>query len=258
SPFASRALTQIGLLEPPSVKPPLGEPFARIFNPGTNLILKRHALSAECDAIMGARILVVEDEMDLAELVSFNLREAGHQVTIANNGSTALVEIRRMKPDLVILDLMLPDTSGLEICRRIRRDEETARIPVLMLTAKGTEVDRVVGFEVGADDYVVKPFSPRELALRVDAILRRASTGPQGKDERQTIEVGTLSIDIPAHRVTVSGDDIPPAALEFRRRLDPGARTGRVQSRGAPVGREGGCAPGMETRPVDTHVKRRR
>lgn len=207
---------------------------------------------------MGARILVVEDEADLAELVGFNLREAGHQVILASTGSTALAELRRVKPDLVILDVMLPDVSGLEVCRRIRREEATARIPVLMLTAKGTEVDRVVGFEVGADDYVVKPFSPRELALRVDAILRRASSGPQGKDERQIIEVGTLSIDIPAHRVTVSGEEIPLTALEFRLLLDLATRMGRVQSRDALLERVWGYAPGIETRTVDTHVKRLR
>ncbi|NLE47090.1 MAG: response regulator [Sandaracinaceae bacterium] len=207
---------------------------------------------------MGARILVVEDEMDLAELVSFNLREAGHQVTIANNGSTALVEIRRMKPDLVILDLMLHDISGLEICRRIRRDEETARIPVLMLTAKGTEVDRVVGFEVGADDYVVKPFSPRELTLRVEAILRRAHGGAEAEAERQIIQNGRLTIDIPAHRVTVDEVEVPLTALEFRLLLDLATRMGRVQSRDALLERVWGYAPGVETRTVDTHVKRLR
>jgi two-component system, OmpR family, phosphate regulon response regulator PhoB len=207
---------------------------------------------------MGARILVVEDEADLAELVSFNLRESGHQVTTASNGSTALAEVRRMKPDLVVLDVMLPDVSGFEVCRRIRRDEATAGIPVLMLTAKGTEVDRVVGFEVGADDYVVKPFSPRELTLRVDAILRRAASGSQGKVERQAIDVGTLSIDIPAHRVTVSGEEIPLTALEFRLLLDLATRMGRVQSRDALLERVWGYAPGIETRTVDTHVKRLR
>jgi two-component system, OmpR family, phosphate regulon response regulator PhoB len=207
---------------------------------------------------MGARILVVEDEADLAELVSFNLREAGHQVTTASTGSTALAELRRMKPDLVVLDVMLPDVSGLEVCRRIRRDEATARIPVIMLTAKGAEVDRVVGFEVGADDYVVKPFSPRELSLRVDAVLRRASTGSQPADTRPAIDVGTLSIDVPAHRVTVSGEEIPLTALEFRLLLDLATRMGRVQSRDALLERVWGYAPGIETRTVDTHVKRLR
>jgi two-component system, OmpR family, phosphate regulon response regulator PhoB len=207
---------------------------------------------------MGARILVVEDEADLAELVSFNLREAGHQVTTASSGSMALAELRRLKPDLVVLDVMLPDVSGLEVCRRIRRDEATARIPVIMLTAKGAEVDRVVGFEVGADDYVVKPFSPRELALRVDAVLRRASTGSQPADARQAIDVGTLSIDVPAHRVTVSGEEIPLTALEFRLLLDLATRMGRVQSRDALLERVWGYAPGIETRTVDTHVKRLR
>lgn len=207
---------------------------------------------------MGARILVVEDEADLAELVAFNLREAGHQVTTAGSGATALAELKRARPDLVILDVMLPDVSGLEVCRRIRRDEATSRVPVIMLTAKGTELDRVVGFEVGADDYVVKPFSPRELVLRVDAILRRTSGGAEALDERQVIEVGTLSIDVPAHRVTVSGEEIPLTALEFRLLLDLATRMGRVQSRDALLERVWGYAPGIETRTVDTHVKRLR
>jgi DNA-binding response OmpR family regulator len=121
---------------------------------------------------MGAHILVVEDEVDLADLVAFNLREGGHEVAVAHNGANALAEVARQRPDLVLLDVMLPDISGFEVCRRLRRSAETARIPVIMLTAKAEEIDRIVGFEVGADDYVIKPFSPRELTLRVEAIPR--------------------------------------------------------------------------------------
>jgi len=149
---------------------------------------------------MGSRILVVEDEADLADLVAFNLRGEGHEVTVAHDGSTALAEIRRSQPDLVLLDVMLPDISGIEVCRRLRRKPETIRLPVIMLTAKTDEVDRVVGFEVGADDYVTKPFSPRELVLRVEAILRRTIAGTQVEGP-QVITLGTLAIDVPAHRV---------------------------------------------------------
>jgi two-component system phosphate regulon response regulator PhoB len=207
---------------------------------------------------MGSRILVVEDEADLAELIAFNLRQAGHAVQVVHGGAAGLAEIRRQRPDLVLLDLMLPDISGLEVCRRLRREKETVHLPVLMLTAKGEELDRVVGFEVGADDYVVKPFSPRELMLRVEAILRRAQLVAVGDSERQSITVGHMSIDVPAHRVSVAGEEIPLTALEFRLLMDLATRMGRVQSRDALLERVWGYAPGIETRTVDTHVKRLR
>lgn len=205
---------------------------------------------------MGSRILVVEDESDLAELVAFNLKQAGHVVTTAGTGATALAEIRRQRPDLIVLDVMLPDITGLEVCRRLRREEGTARIPVVMLTAKGEEVDRVVGFEVGADDYVTKPFSPRELLLRIEAILRRLGTTEE--EGPQTFTVGSLVLDIAGHRVTVEGEEIGLTALEFRLLLDLAKRRGRVQSRNALLERVWGYAPGIETRTVDTHVKRLR
>ena len=206
---------------------------------------------------MGSRILVVEDETDLAELVAINLRGAGHDVSVAHDGKTALAEIQRSQPDLLVLDVMLPDISGIEVCRRLRRSAQTVRLPVIMLTARTDEVDRVVGFEVGADDYVLKPFSPRELVLRVEAILRRAIpaaelVGPQ------VIALGNLVIDVPAHRVEVEGDEIPLTALEFRLLLDLASRAGRVQSRDALLERVWGYSPKVETRTVDTHVKRLR
>lgn len=206
---------------------------------------------------MSYRILVVEDEQDLAELVAFNLRQAGHTVVTVHEGNPALAEIRRNRPDLVVLDIMLPDLSGVEVCRRLRRDPGTQRLPVLMLTAKGEEVDRVVGFEVGADDYVIKPFSPRELVLRVEAILRRSQPGEE-TEGREMLTFGELTIDVPAHRVMVSGEEIVLTALEFKLLLDLASRRGRVQSRDALLERVWGYAAGIETRTVDTHVKRLR
>lgn len=206
--------------------------------------------------LMAARILVVEDESDLAELVAFNLQQAGHTVTTAGTGSTALAEIQRQTPDLVVLDVMLPDITGLEVCRRLRRNEATATLPVVMLTAKGEELDRVVGFEVGADDYVTKPFSPRELLLRIEAILRRI--GVSDADSHRSIHVGEMEIDVPGHRVLVAGEELALTALEFRLLLDLAKKRGRVQSRDALLERVWGYAPGIETRTVDTHVKRLR
>jgi two-component system phosphate regulon response regulator PhoB len=189
-------------------------------------------------------------------LVAFNLRGAGHDVTVAHDGNTALAEIQRSQPDLLVLDVMLPDVSGLEVCRRLRRNPQTVRLPVIMLTARTDEVDRVVGFEVGADDYVPKPFSPRELVLRVEAILRR--TIPAVEVGPQVIALGDLVIDVPAHRVEVEGEEILLTALEFRLLLDLASRAGRVQSRDALLERVWGYSPDVETRTVDTHVKRLR
>ncbi|MEM7449470.1 MAG: response regulator transcription factor [Myxococcota bacterium] len=206
---------------------------------------------------MSAHILVVEDEADLAELVAFNLRDANHTVVTVADGASAHGEAKRKRPDLVVLDIMLPDISGIEVCRRFRRDQETRDVPILMLTARGEEVDRVVGFEVGADDYVLKPFSPRELVLRVEAILRRSMTEEEHV-ERDLIVCGDLTIDVPAHRATVCGTDAGLTALEFRLLLDLASRKGRVQPREALLERVWGYAPGVETRTVDTHVKRLR
>jgi len=204
---------------------------------------------------MGFRILVVEDEADLAELVAVTLRGAGHTVRIAGTGAAAIAEIRRKAPDLIVLDVMLPDISGLEVCRRVRRDESLGQLPILMLTAKGEEVDRVVGFEVGADDYVSKPFSPRELVLRIEAILRRGRTAAQAPS---SLIIQELEIDVPGHQVMVEGEEIALTALEFRLLLDLASRRGRVQSRDALLQRVWGYTPGVETRTVDTHVKRLR
>src|SRR6188768_64880 len=160
-----------------------------------------------------ARILIVEDERDLHELLDYNLRQVGHDVTVATNGREGLRIARENKPELVLLDLMLPDIAGTEVCRQLKEAQDTRGIAVIMLTARGEEIDRVVGFELGADDYVVKPFSVRELLLRVTAILRRS----QGEQETAaSIEFGTLRVDREAHRVWANETELELTALEFK------------------------------------------
>lgn len=206
---------------------------------------------------MRERILLVDDEADIVELLEYNLRQSGYTVVTARDGNTALAEVRRQRPDLILLDLNLPDLAGTEVCRRLRRDTSTSSIPIMMITAKGEEIDRVVGFELGADDYVVKPFSPRELTLRIGAVLRRASQ-PVTATPSERILVGCLEIDVPQHRVIVEGQEVPLTALEFKLLYDLASRQGRVQTRDALLERVWGYAPGIETRTVDTHVKRLR
>jgi len=206
---------------------------------------------------MRERILLVDDEADIVELLEYNLRQAGYTVVTARDGASALAEIRRQRPDIILLDLMLPDIAGTEICRRLRRDASTATIPVIMITARGEEIDRVVGFEIGADDYIVKPFSPRELVLRIGAVLRRTSA-PEKQTPGERFRIGTLEVDVPQHRVTVDEEEIALTALEFKLLYDLVSRPGRVQTRDSLLERVWGYAPGVETRTVDTHVKRLR
>ncbi|MDQ3036307.1 MAG: response regulator transcription factor [Myxococcota bacterium] len=207
---------------------------------------------------MRERILLVDDEADIVELLEYNLRQAGFTVVTARDGNTALAEVRRQRPDLILLDLNLPDIAGTEICRRLRRDASTSTIPIMMITARGEEIDRVVGFELGADDYIVKPFSPRELILRIGAVLRRAATPVAGQTKTERIVIGLLEIDVPQHRVLVEDEEIPMTALEFKLLYDLASRPGRVQTRDALLERVWGYTPGIETRTVDTHVKRLR
>src|SRR5450755_905861 len=159
------------------------------------------------------RILIIEDDKDIVELVRYNLAHEGFQVTAMGDGGSGLAQVKKAPPDVLLLDLMLPKLSGLEICKEIRRDASLNRLPILMLTARGEEADRVVGLEMGADDYVTKPFSPRELVARVKALLRR--TEPAAEVERP-IEVGRLAIDPASYRVSHSGKAIPLSTLEFR------------------------------------------
>ena len=203
-----------------------------------------------------ARILIVEDEKDIRDVILFNLKQAGHDVLVAARGDEALAQLAQAdRLDLVILDVMLPDTSGVEICRSMRKTPEHAQTPVLMLTARGEEIDRVVGFEVGADDYVVKPFSMRELLLRVQAVLRRTNSV---QSVSSVIEYGGIKIDREAHRVWVDGEEVELTALEFRLLVTFYERRNRVQSRGTLLDDVWGLSPDLSTRTVDTHVKRLR
>jgi two-component system phosphate regulon response regulator PhoB len=204
---------------------------------------------------MGARILVVDDEPDLLELVRLTLDQAGHQVETAASGREALDALRRHRPDLLILDLMLPDVSGTEVCRRLRADSELATLPVIMLTAKADEVDRVVGFEIGADDYVTKPFSPRELVLRVGAVLRRSRTPA---DPRGVLEHGPLRLDPARHRCWVHDEEISLTAKEFDLLRGLMARPGRVLTREVLLDNVWGSDITVTVRTIDTHLKRLR
>lgn len=205
---------------------------------------------------MTATILIVEDEEDLVETLEYALQKEGYQTRSASTGARAVEQVRREPiPDLVLLDLMLPDISGTEVCRRIRATDRTRHVPVIMLTAKGEEIDRVVGFEVGADDYVAKPFSVRELLLRVRAILRRAQTV---EPERSEVVFGGLRVDRPGHRVWVGAEEVGLTALEFRLLTTLLTRRGRVQTRDRLLSDVWGYEADVTTRTVDTHVKRLR
>ncbi len=203
---------------------------------------------------MSSTILIVDDEEDLRRLVDFNLKAAGYKTLLAETGAEALRVIERQKPDLVILDLMLPDISGTDICRRLKLQPETRNIPVLILSARGDEIDRVVGFEIGADDYVVKPFSTRELILRIKAILKRSG----GSEEPNELRLGSLRIDRGRHRVWLHDAELNLTALEFKLLTTFVARRGRVQTRERLLDDVWGIDAGVTTRTVDTHVKRLR
>lgn len=200
-------------------------------------------------------ILVVDDEQDIINLIEDNLQSAGFKVSSALDGLTALEKAKEEHPALIILDIMLPDLGGTEVCKMLKKDESTAHIPVIMLTAKGDEIDRVVGFELGADDYVTKPFSPRELALRAKAVLRRMEPN---RISEKVVKVGSLTIDIPKHRVTVSDKSIKLTATEFRLLTRLVKKAGKVQTRESLLNSVWGYDYYGYTRTVDTHIRRLR
>ena len=205
---------------------------------------------------MSDLILLVDDERDLVSALGFAFHREGFRTRAAHDGATALRESRRSpRPDLILLDLMLPDLPGTEVCRQLKADPTTAGIPIIMLTARSDELDRVVGFEVGADDYVPKPFSTRELVLRIRAVLRRS----RPRDGHgQSVEIGCLRVDFDGHQVWVGEQEQALTAIEFRLLSFLLRPRGRVQSRDTLLQAVWGDGAGVTTRTVDTHVKRLR
>jgi two-component system phosphate regulon response regulator PhoB len=204
---------------------------------------------------MSHRILIVDDEPDLLELTRVNLSGAGLVVDTAESGTEAFEKLRRSPPDLLILDLLLPDLSGTEICRRVRSDPRLSAMPIIMLTARSEEIDRVVGFELGADDYVTKPFSPRELVLRVQAVLRRRD---REDATASTLEQGVLRLDPESHRCWVDGEEVTLTAKEFDLLHALMSRRGRAMTRDALIDAVWGHNISVTSRTIDTHLKRLR
>ena len=201
------------------------------------------------------KILVIEDEPDIAEVLQYNLEKEGFDVETARRGDTGFDAVRRDNPDLILLDLMLPGIDGLELTRMLKRDPLTSRLPIVMLTARGEEVDRIVGLELGADDYISKPFSPREVVLRVKAVLRRFQ---QEESVVELIEVGGIELDVSGHQLRVRGKEMPLTATEFRLLRLLLERCGRVQTRGQLLSDVWGYAEDIDSRTVDTHNRRLR
>ncbi len=204
---------------------------------------------------MKQKILVVDDEPEAVELLEFNLKQAGYDVITAADGGEALHKAKAAQPALVVLDLMLPEIDGLEVCKLLRRDPTTAKMPILMLTAKAAEIDRVLGLEFGADDYVTKPLSPTELVLRVKKILER---GKQKTEARESMRFGDLLIDVPKHLATWKGKALELTATEFKLLTILAQRAGRVQSRDALLRDVWEYDSLIDTRTVDTHMRRLR
>ncbi len=204
-----------------------------------------------------AKVLVVEDESDIRQMLVQHLRGAGFDVVGVGTATAALESARTEGPDLILLDLMLPDMDGFEVCKRLRRDPLTERIPVVMVTARGSEMDRVLGLELGADDYITKPFSPRELVLRIRRSIERQNPAPANGD---LLAFGELTIDVPGHRVLVRGRSVDITATEFRLLTVLARRRGRVQTREHLLQEvwTHGERDEIDVRTVDTHVRRLR
>lgn len=201
------------------------------------------------------KILIVEDDKNISRLVRYNLEKAGFQCEVTITGEDALDILDRQSVDLIILDIMLPKMDGIETCKYIKQDSKLATIPVVILTAKGEEVDRIVGFELGADDYIVKPFSPRELVLRVKSVLKRRQPVEAAKD---LVSFNDLSIDVSRHKVTVGEKEIVLTPMEFKLLLTLMRRQGRVQTREQLLEEVWQLESDVTTRTVDTHIKRLR
>lgn len=200
-------------------------------------------------------ILVIEDEKDIVDLVTYHLKQSGFSVLSALDGPTGLELAKKNRPDLIILDLMLPGMDGKEICRAIKSNPPTQSIPIVMLTAKTEEMDRVIGFELGADDYVTKPFSPRELVLRVKAIIRRKE---EPQEQEKIIKIGDLLIDIDRHHVSVKNKPVRLTSTEFKLLVELASKRGRVLTRTILLDRVWGYTYEGYARTVDTHIRRLR
>jgi two-component system, OmpR family, phosphate regulon response regulator PhoB len=205
---------------------------------------------------MSHRILVVDDEPDITALVAYHLARAGYRVSTAANGQDAIKAAREERPDIVVLDLMLPGVSGYEVLRELRQRRDTADVGVILLTARREEADRIKGLSLGADDYLTKPFSPQELTLRVAALLRRLAAPPVAAGS--ALVEGPLVIDRGAHRVTLHGEEVPLTATEFKLLLTLAERRGRVQTRPQLLETVWDAQPDIQTRTVDMHVQRLR
>jgi len=201
------------------------------------------------------KILVADDEPDVLHLVTTNLKNAGYTVIKAEDGLVALTKARETRPDLIVLDLMLPELSGLEVCKVLKKEPGTAHIPIIMLTAKAEEVDRIVGLELGADDYLTKPFSPRELVLRIKSVMRR---GREATETTEQISLGDIQIDRARYEITIAGESVDFTATEFKLLTVLMERRGRVQSRDTLLNDVWGYESAIDTRTVDTHVRRLR
>ena len=199
------------------------------------------------------RVLVVEDETSYSEALSYVLRKEGFDVAVAETGPDALVEFERSGADIILLDLMLPGLSGTEVCRQIR---QTSSVPIIMVSAKDSEVDKVVGLELGADDYVTKPYSPRELVARIRAVLRRG--GPDDLDDGPALEAGRIRMDVERHLVTVDGESVQLPLKEFELLEFFLRNIGRVLTRGQLIDRVWGADYVGDTKTLDVHVKRLR
>lgn len=203
------------------------------------------------------KILVIEDDRDIAELVDFNLKQEKFRSEVVGNGRAGLEKAKKWEPDLVILDLMLPEMGGLDVCKALKSDPKTQNIPVIMLTAKATEIDRVLGLELGADDYITKPFSPRELMLRVKTILRRSQKNKQ-PFATGAITFGDIRVDADRFEVLVKNKKVQLTAIEFKLLQYLLATRGRVATRDALLDHVWGYDAALTTRTVDTHIKRLR
>ena len=200
-------------------------------------------------------IYIVEDEPDIRETLAYNLSQEGFKVSEFSDAESCLNKIQKKKPDLLLLDLMLPGMSGLDLCKEIRTDINLKNLAIIMLTAKGEEVDRIIGFELGADDYVTKPFSVRELILRVKVILKKQT---ESVESDESIEFGPIKLNLDAHEVLINNDEIALTALEFKLLKHLIKRRGRVQTRDQLLGDVWGYSSEVTTRTVDTHIKRLR